>query len=117
VLVIRLQHEVEDARLTAGRELASASAGLPAAKYRPNHLRAVGSLIPAAAAACAVVRASSVISRTISSRREKVSRAFLWWFIRFWAPEATGGLAISSLSSPVRMDHPLIRNNLLKLHS
>jgi hypothetical protein len=28
-----------------------------------------------------------------------------------------GGLAISSLSSPVRMDHLLLRNNLLKLHS
>ena len=74
-------------------------------------------LTPAAAAAAAGVSACSVIRRTISSRRAKVSRAFLWWFIRCSALEVTGGLAISSLSSPVRMDHPPARNNLLKLHS
>lgn len=31
--------------------------------------------------------------------------------------EVTGGLAVSSLSSPVRMDHLPRRNNLLKLHT
>jgi hypothetical protein len=41
----------------------------------------------------------------------------LWWFIRVSVPELTGGLAISSLSSPVRMDHLLLRNNLLTLHT
>ena len=63
--------------LTAGRELASASAGSPPARKRPSHLRAVGSLTPAAAAASAGVSESCVIWRTISSRRAKVSRAFL----------------------------------------
>src|SRR5690606_3529440 len=103
--------------LTAGRELISASAASPLARNRPSHLRAVGSLTPAAAAARAGVSACSVIRRTISSRRAKVSRAFLWWFIRLGFLELTGGLAISSFSSPVRMDHPPGRNNLLKLHS
>mgnify|MGYP006921774935 CR=1 FL=1 len=97
--------------------LASANAASPPARNRPSHLRAVGTLTPAAAAASAGVSESCVICRTISSRRAKVSRAFLWWFIRFSVVESTGGLAISSLSSPVRMDHLPLRNNLLKLHN
>jgi hypothetical protein len=70
-----------------------------------------------AAAALGGVSPRWVMSCTISSRRAKVSRAFLWWFIRSELLEITGGLAISSFSSPVRMDHPHGRNNLLKLHS
>jgi hypothetical protein len=62
------------------------------------------------------VRLWAVMSWTTSSRRAKVSRPFLWWFIRVSIPEVTGGLAISSLSSPVRMAHSPLRNNLLKLH-
>jgi hypothetical protein len=53
----------------AGRELASTSAASPLDRNPPSHLRAVGSLTPAAAAAPTEVSLYSVMLRTISSRR------------------------------------------------
>jgi len=40
---------------------------------------------------------------------QRVSRAFLWWFIRPGSSENTGGLALPRVSNPVRMES---HNNL-----
>ena len=68
--------------LVRGRELASASAVGPPARWRASHLRAVVSLTPAAVAAAAGESFDSIIVRTISPRRANVSPGFLWWFVR-----------------------------------
>ena len=70
-------------------------------------------LTPAEAAASAGVSFGSMICMTISSRRVKVSRAILVVVHSAGPFEITGGLAISSVSNPVRMDP---HNNLLNLH-